>query len=109
MKIDILIIYNDSCPSFEPALERINEVLDELGMSSNIKSELISNDFEAKKYKFIGSPTIFINGVQFEEVSTDIYRFDNCRTFKKDGGGLSPLPSKKKLIQILTNQVRNNV
>ena len=107
--MDILIIYNETCPSFEPTLERINEVINDLKISSKIESKLIYNDSEAKKYKFIGSPTIFINGVQFEEVSTDIYRYDNCRTFMKDGGGLSPLPSKKKLIQILTNQGRNNV
>tara|TARA_Y100001936_G_scaffold134636_1_gene131628 strand:+ start:3055 stop:3378 length:324 start_codon:yes stop_codon:yes gene_type:complete len=107
--MDILIIYNKSCPSFEPTLERINEVLNDLNISSKIKSRLISKDSEAKKYKFIGSPTIFINGVQFEEINTDFYRFDNCRTFTKDDGGLSPLPSKKKLIQIFTNQGRNNV
>ena len=107
--MDILIIYNKSCPSFEPTLERINEVLNDLNISSKIKSRLISKDSEAKKYKFIGSPTIFINGVQFEEINTDLYRFDNCRTFTKDDGGLSPLPSKKKLIQIFTNQGRNNV
>ena len=84
-------------------------MINDLKISSKIESKLIYNDSEAKKYKFIGSPTIFINGVQFEEVSTKIYRFDNCRTFTKDGGGLSPLPSKKKLIEIFTKLGRNNV
>ena len=107
--MDILIIYNETCPSFEPALERITEVINDLKISSKIESKLIYNDSEAKKYKFIGSPTIFINGVQMIEVSTEIYRYDNGRTFMKDDGGLSPLPSKKKLIHILTDQGRNNV
>ena len=109
MNLDIQIIYNDTCPSFEPTIKRINDVLNDLNIETNISSKLISNNDEAKKYKFIGSPTIFINGKQFEEVNSDVYRFDNCRTFTKEGGGLSPLPSKEKLIEILTKQERKNV
>ena len=102
MTNEILIIHNDSCPSFEPTLERIKKVVFDLEINVKIKSKLISSEPEAKKYKFIGSPTILINGNQFEEIDTNIYRVDNCRTFEKDGGGISPLPSEEKLKKILT-------
>ena len=49
--MDILIIYNETCPSFEPALKRITEVINDLKISSKIESKLIYNDSEAKKYK----------------------------------------------------------
>ena len=102
MTNEILIIHNDSCPSFEPTLERIKKVVFDLNINIEIKSKLIASESEAKKYKFIGSPTILINDIQFEEIDTDIYRINNCRTFEKDGGGISPLPSEEKLKKILT-------
>ena len=101
MTNEILIIHNDSCPSFEPTLERVEKAVFDLNISVEIKSKLISSETEANKYKFIGSPTILINDNQFEEIDTDIYRINNCRTFEKDGGGISPLPSEEKLKKIL--------
>ncbi|MBK65511.1 MAG: hypothetical protein CL769_00950 [Chloroflexi bacterium] len=101
MSLKIQIIYNDSCPSFEPALKRIKKILFDLDLEAEIKSYQISTEIEAKKYKFIGSPTIYINNIQFEEIDSDVYRFDNCRTFTKDDGGLSPLPSVNKLKKML--------
>ena len=101
MKNKILIIHNDSCPSYEPTLERIQRTVNDLNLSVDIKSKLISTESEANQFKFIGSPTILINDIQFEEIDTDIYRINNCRTFEKDGGGISPLPSEKKLKKIL--------
>ena len=103
MKNKILIIHNDSCPSYKPTLERIQRAINDLNISVDIKSKLISTESEANQFKFIGSPTILINDVQFEEINTNIYRLDNCRTFEKDGGGISPLPSQKKLKKILSD------
>tara|TARA_B100000902_G_scaffold387401_1_gene431457 strand:+ start:822 stop:1136 length:315 start_codon:yes stop_codon:yes gene_type:complete len=101
MSLKIQIFYNESCPSFEPALKRIKKVLIDLDLKAEIASYQISTEVEAKKYKFIGSPTIYINNNQFEEIDSDVYRYDNCRTFTKDDGGLSPLPSINKLKKVL--------
>ena len=103
MKNKILIIHNDSCPSYTPTLERIQRTINDLNLSVDIKSKLISTESEANQFKFIGSPTIIINDVQFEEINTNIYRLDNCRTFEKEDGGISPLPSHKKLKKILSD------
>ena len=39
----------------------------------------------------------------------DLVACSNGDLFTKDGDGLSPLPSKKKLIEIFTKLGRNNV
>ena len=49
MTNEILIIHNDSCPSFEPTLERIKKAVLDLNINVEIKSKLIASESEAKK------------------------------------------------------------
>ena len=99
MKIDLLVLHNDSCPSLDPALKRINEIIDANNIKANLSTKLLKNDQEAQQWKFAGSPTIYINKVQFEPIDSNLYRLENCRTFINDEGKISPLPSKNKLLK----------
>ncbi len=99
MKIDLLILYNDSCPSLDPTIKRINEIIEENSLAANLSTKLLKNDKEAIQWKFAGSPTIYINEVQFEPIDSDLYRLENCRTFVNDEGKISPIPSKNKLLK----------
>ncbi|MBE32139.1 MAG: hypothetical protein CMP17_04180 [Rickettsiales bacterium] len=99
MKIDLLVLHNDSCPSLDPTLKRINEIIDDNHLKANLSTKLLKNDQEAHQWKFAGSPTIYINKVQFEPIDSNLYRLENCRTFINDEGKISPLPSKNKLLK----------
>ena len=98
--INILVIHNDSCPSLNPSLERINQVVEELNVKANIETKLIHSDNDAETWKFTGSPTNIIN-------NEDIEPIDNCRTYLKDGGGISPMPSKQTLKRAIYKFLNN--
>ena len=101
MSLNLLILYNNSCPSLSPTIKRINEVLEENNIEANLSTKLLKSDEEANIWKFIGSPTIYINEIQFEPIDSNLYRLENCRTFIGDEGKISPLPSKNKLQKAL--------
>ena len=70
MKIQLLYILD--CPWCVKTKGLIRESIKEIGVKAEIEEILIDTDEKAKKYNFIGSPTVRINGKDIqEEVSKD--------------------------------------
>jgi len=66
MKIEVLYLMD--CPWCVKTKELIKEVLKELKLKAKVKEILIDTKAKAKKYSFVGSPTIRINGEDIQEV-----------------------------------------
>jgi hypothetical protein len=60
MKIEVL--YVPGCPNYQPAIERIEKVLESESLRADIERIPVKSDAEAKALEFPGSPTIRING-----------------------------------------------
>jgi len=65
MKIEILYILD--CPWCVKTKELVRKSLEELETKADIEEILIDSDEKARKYNFIGSPTIRINGKDIQE------------------------------------------
>ncbi|MEM3068355.1 MAG: DUF2703 domain-containing protein [Nitrososphaerales archaeon] len=65
MKIELLYILD--CPWCVKTKELIRESLKELKIKANIEEILIDTNEKARKYHFVGSPTIRINGRDVQE------------------------------------------
>jgi len=65
MKIQLLYILD--CPWCVKTKKLIRESLKELGVKADIEEILIDSDEKAKKYKFVGSPTIRVNGKDIQK------------------------------------------
>ncbi|NIO44990.1 MAG: DUF2703 domain-containing protein [Candidatus Aenigmarchaeota archaeon] len=65
MKIQLLYILD--CPWCVKTKKLIRKGLKELGVKADIEEILIDSDKKAKKYRFVGSPTIKINGKDTQE------------------------------------------
>lgn len=65
MKIEFLYILN--CPWCAKTRELIGQTLKELRVKVDFKEILIDSDEKARKYNFVGSPTIIINGRDIQE------------------------------------------
>jgi len=65
MKIQLLYILD--CSWCLKTKELIKDSLKELGAKADVEEILIDSDEKAKKYKFVGSPTIRINGKDIQE------------------------------------------
>jgi len=64
MKVEVL--YFEGCPNHLPALERIREVLQEESCDAEVEEVLVPDDDAAQSAKFLGSPTIRLNGIDIE-------------------------------------------
>lgn len=65
--MDIEILYILDCPWCLKTKKLIKESLKELGVKANVKEILIDSSEKAKKYHFVGSPTVRINGKDIQE------------------------------------------
>lgn len=68
MRIEIL--YVPACPNYEPAVERLQAVLESQSLQAEIRSVPISSEGQAKALLFPGSPTIRIDGEDVEHHET---------------------------------------
>jgi hypothetical protein len=88
--------YIDDCPSHEQALARLRKVLVEEGVSLQIDVIKIESDEQAKRLRFVGSPTILVNDIDIDPQTNDHYGLA-CRAYQLENGRISPLPSEEMI------------
>lgn len=88
--IVVEVLYFDGCPSHLPTVDLVQRVSDELGVSAQIKQvELTSHD-DPEQFRFLGSPTVRVNGVDVEPSARHRENFGfSCRVYG-DGPGAPP-------------------
>jgi hypothetical protein len=85
MKIELL--YLPGCPDYLPALELIHDILAETGITAQVELVRVETEGEARRLKFIGSPTVRVDGLDVEpEVTFAAKDFGlRCRLYVEDG------------------------
>ena len=98
MKVEVL--YFEGCPNHEPAVRLTREVLAELGNDAPVEEVEITSPEEAERLRFLGSPTVLVDGVDVEPSARTrtAYGF-SCRTY--GGKGVPPR-------ELIANAVRGN-
>jgi len=99
----ICFLYFKGCPNARPALKLLKEVLKEKGIKEKIETIEIKLEKDAKKYKFLGSPSIQINGRDIEKEKRNNPPVFGCRIYKTDDG-YSGVPPKEMIIKALEEQ-----
>jgi hypothetical protein len=91
------VMYFDGCPNVELALDRVRAAIASARMDGNVDIVLsrIADDVEAARKRFLGSPTIQIDGhdVEPEAAMRDDYGLQ-CRVYWNDGRLEGAPPSK---------------
>jgi hypothetical protein len=67
MRIEVL--YFEDCPNYVPTIDRLRTVLREEGMNVEVLEVEVKNAAAAETLRFIGSPTVRINGLDIETPS----------------------------------------
>jgi hypothetical protein len=62
----IELLYFDGCPSHEAFLPRLHELLDRAGVDAPVQQRRVETDDDAQRERFLGSPTLRIDGVDVE-------------------------------------------
>lgn len=91
MRIEFL--YWEDCPSHPETLARLRQAMAEEGVTGDIEIITIDTDEKAERYRFPGSPTIRIDGVDLQPEGAQGQARLTCRTYRTEDGQLSPLPT----------------
>ena len=106
MKIQVL--YFDGCPSYEPAVATVREVIAEQNLEAEIELVRVASKEQAVAQCFFGSPTVQINGVDIEGLNAQTGEPDLCCRLYNEGGALRGWPSREMIREALVNE-RNEV
>jgi len=91
--VEITFLYFEGCPSHAAALARLRQVMAEEGVQAEIEIVKVETDEQAQGRRFVGSPTILINGQDIDPLPAGIQVALTCRAYRLEDGRISPLPS----------------
>ncbi len=80
-------MYFEGCPNHEPARALVDRLARELDVEPEIELVEVADPDAAVKLRFLGSPTVRINGVDVEPGAEERRDFAfSCRIYRSDGG-----------------------
>jgi hypothetical protein len=91
--MQIELLYFEDCPSHEVALERLRTLLAEEDIQATVTVIRVETEEQAQRLRFIGSPTILINGHDIDPPPSNTRYALTCRAYHLPDGHISPLPS----------------
>lgn len=100
-KLKIEILYFEDCPHWVYGLENLNSALKDEGLYDvDVQLVLINNEEDARKEKFLGSPSFHINGQDLWPEERTSYHL-GCRVYPTDHG-LKGFPT----VEMLRERIR---
>ena len=82
----IQVLYFDGCQNHRPTVGLVREAVTALGLDAEVEEVQVRDDGDARRLRFLGSPTIHLDGVDIEpqaRTRTD-YAF-SCRMYGHSG------------------------
>src|SRR5215469_4515917 len=102
----IELLYFVDCPNHVPAMGILREVLDSLGRQDKIHEVEVRSQAEAEAIRFVGSPSIRINGSDIEPWARSATSFGlSCRTYV-DRSRRGGVPSRDLLRRAIMEGIR---
>ncbi len=91
------ILYFDGCPNYRDARALVERVSDELGIEPEIRMVEVPDTDAAERLRFLGSPTIRVDGRDVDPGADERDRFTfACRVYRH-ASGFSGLPDERWL------------
>ncbi len=92
--MDIQVLYFDGCPHHAPTVALIKQVVATLGMDTQIEEVEVTSREDAVSKRFLGSPTVLVNGVDIDPRAHDRTDYGlSCRVYH----GMDGVPSASLL------------
>jgi hypothetical protein len=102
----IELLYVDDCPNHQLFLPHLRRLLDAVGIDSEVQLIEVSDDAAARRLRFLGSPTLRINGEDVDPTAR--HRQDyalQCRLYPGQAGTVG-LPPDNWITDALAHQSR---
>ena len=99
MKVELL--YFDGCPNYETLLPRLRQLLRDRGLDTDIELRRIETLEAAEAERFLGSPTVRMDGRDVEAGADERSDFGlKCRIYRSPAG-TSPVPRDDWIVSAL--------
>ncbi len=69
--LNVVVLYNEGCPVTPKTIHLVEEYVSELGFHVEIRKVLVHSQEEANEWRFLGSPTVQINGIDIDPTVRD--------------------------------------
>jgi hypothetical protein len=95
--ITVEVLFFDGCPNHEATVELARDVLSDLSVHAELREVAVENPEEAEALRFLGSPSVRVNGCDIEpgaEVRTGFAL--SCRVY-----GASGVPQREWMVAAL--------
>ncbi|MEO0096358.1 MAG: DUF2703 domain-containing protein [candidate division WOR-3 bacterium] len=99
----IRFLYFKDCPNAEPALRLLKKVLKEMKINEEVETIEIKSEKDAKRYNFLGSPSIQINGIDIEKERKNDPPMFGCRVYKTPDG-YSGVPPAELIVKAIKRE-----
>jgi hypothetical protein len=99
--VPVELLYWDGCPSHPKALAELREAIHELGLHDEVIVREVLSEDDARRERFVGSPTIRIDGHDIQPTTAEPYGL-TCRVYRRRDGRFSPTPDPADLRAALT-------
>jgi hypothetical protein len=97
----IEVLFFDGCPSYERLLGHLPRVLADAGIDTPLILRAICGAEEAERERFLGSPTVRIDGRDIEPGAEDRVDYGlKCRVYGS-AGGLRGMPPDQLILEAL--------
>ena len=94
--VKIHVLSFEGCPNAIPALDLVHAVARDLGVDADIEHAIVTDEAEAVKYRFLGSPSVQVDGLDIESERREDTPLFGCRIYRSDAGS-SGLPSREMI------------
>jgi hypothetical protein len=99
----VTYLFNRTCPSHEEGLRLLHEAAARAGREVDVTVREVTEDEEAVRLGFPGSPTYLVEGRDVAPVVEGApYAAEACRVYRLPGGRFGPLPHIDDLVRGLT-------
>jgi hypothetical protein len=84
--VKVELLYFDDCPSYERLRPRLEQLLQDTGVEQPLELLRVASEPEAVRERFLGSPTIRVDGADVEQGADARNDFGlKCRFYRGDG------------------------
>ena len=102
MRIEVL--YFDGCPSHDAVMVRLRGLLDVFRIDQPVELVKVASPEAAEQQRFLGSPTLRIDGVDVDPGAADRTDFGlKCRLYRHPDGGQQAVPPERWIRAALSN------
>jgi hypothetical protein len=99
------LLWWEGCPSTEKARDLLAEAMESHGLDpSRIEMREIETDEDAERERFVGSPTIRVDGVEVAPEPDEPVGL-TCRVYRTRDGRTSPVPDPQDIDEALKEAV----